>query len=918
MDKILTSLPKTWKGVKQLFSGPLSKNLFEIPRQQPDQVTAPETMQFRASQRLLEPNALSAAVQQPPNHNGHLNVNRTGTAVRITRPAFGEIFPIGDLYNDCQEDFTGTSLFCSNIQDEAKTTSNETHHFQYISDESINEKCEKLDIRAELAMSILCGLIKVGGQGRYLTSSTSRGKRTTYSLVFKMTTKQERINLNDESVKRLMRVEGIKASSATHVITAVHHGGYATVDITYEREEGESYTDVKGKIAGALKFIVFSAKAEGKLNSNENNSFKHNRLEVKASFDGTLPAGETLPQTIEEAAAFIKKVPSWVRNSNNGKGIPILYELIPLSSFQSTFTEMEFINRISCNINEDVTSPIFEVFDKMTAAENYLCNVESDFKFFEDFLGDDVLPNIESKKKKLQNMRLKLKCKLRKINIEVRSGLAFDDAFINSTEEYSNSEVAYPKIISFCKKYLPWKEKVEFIKRLKEKNVICVGKETSLEAEKMKHDLQNFYVFYCTWSDKINRISHSELFMQLANNEVHGGAQETRRAEKKLVFVDLEVIPNSTEENVPVGNQIYEYVNGQLIDSDYLQTRKKDSNCWAKCTEERKFASEKPNMRINFDSPCPLSFLQQQHHCDKKECEWHCFDCRKRIQYDFKGNFYCDCGFAHISTFEYCCSDPLHGNAFIKFDEERLLHLVTKLRVNNDMNILLLSEPGINTYMWIYNYAASVTNSPKIEIKHTLLDVLSYYTFRHGKKTIRIIDVSFLCNSKDNKKQYISQTWDSITSKFKELHGICVLVKPNNFINSIRNKWYIMNGLLSTLPCASKNFVFCVTSCKDRTYRPGETLEPIIKMLTGGLNINVEFSPETVYYLADGKIRDNPLLFERNGEESRRLLNHFENDVWFYDEKCCGADNDAKQKLKKRRNAKKQKSKKRRNAKKKL
>src|SRR4051794_2453845 len=70
----------------------------------------------------------------------------------------------------------------------------------------------------------------------------------------------------------------------------------------------------------------------------------------------------------------------------------------------------------------------------------------------------------------------------------------------------------------------------------------------------------------------------------------------------------------------------------------------------------------KPHKRIQFTLPCPGLF------CEDVELDWFCTDCDQRIEYGFDLHFYCDCGAALTSLYDFKCSQQSHGEGFNRFD----------------------------------------------------------------------------------------------------------------------------------------------------------------------------------------------------------------------------------------------------------
>uniref|UniRef100_A0A914PTA8 DUF7656 domain-containing protein n=1 Tax=Panagrolaimus davidi TaxID=227884 RepID=A0A914PTA8_9BILA len=705
-----------------------------------------------------------------------------------------------------------------------------------------------------------------------------------------MTTVYEQIILNHDSVKRDMTFDGLKNLRATHVLTGITYGATSIINVKYKLDVNETKKDVEGKLKAELKKHFWKeAEGEVKMNIDKNDAKEFEHCEVEVVSDGFIPESETKFQSIQEVAAFISTIPSLVKKTNDGKGVPVSYDLAPICDIPAP--DSTKLNDIIYNeINEKITFEALEVLNEMHDSRNYLCQKETNLKYNENFIKDDYFHLLSSKKEELRKLSSEIEYELSIMIPQITKCEIPVTALRDLVKKYSNSDLTFPKITSFCKKkFNPCVLKIQQIQRLKEANddIIFVGKETSVNDVFM--DIKSCYILYINWDDNVNLSKNLMLFMKLSNKNsakinpvvLVNSAAGVVHEEKKFVFFDSQLNTKARFPKIPEGNRICEYVNGICVDKDCLQTWKEDSSqCYVKCTVKRQLPREKPNKRVDFDLCCPRSLLGGRHCCDKKEYEWYCYDCRKRMQFGFDGNLYCDCGFAPILSFIYSCCHPLHGSDFIEHDPYKLKEFITKMLVNNDMNILLLSEPGIDTLAWIQDFVISLNhpNEGIIDFNSRDIDGLRVYDCRHGKKTLHFIDISDVCNvdSFSRHHEAAKKTWREV-SKFDGLHGITVLLKPDNSDVSNSRKKYIMNGLLSTLPSSAlKNIVFCVTPANDYTYNPDIFLKPYIKDF---LNINVDFTPETVYYIGD----DTNL--EKKIKESRRLFNHFENDVKPYNTK---------------------------------
>jgi hypothetical protein len=64
-----------------------------------------------------------------------------------------------------------------------------------------------------------------------------------------------------------------------------------------------------------------------------------------------IPQNEDLPNSVENTIELMKKIPKFIENSNEGKGVPIEIELIPIAVAEKLFAFETKIDRLLYEVN---------------------------------------------------------------------------------------------------------------------------------------------------------------------------------------------------------------------------------------------------------------------------------------------------------------------------------------------------------------------------------------------------------------------------------------------------------------------------------------------------------------------------------------------------------------------------------------
>jgi GTP-binding protein EngB required for normal cell division len=299
-----------------------------------------------------------------------------------------------------------------------------------------------------------------------------------------------------------------------------------------------------------------------------------------------------------------------------------------------------------------------------------------------------------------------------------------------------------------------------------------------------------------------------------------------------------------------------------------------------------------------------LKIIKEKLHlgyCEKEEHNWRCEKCSELLDYDFDGSFYCSCGRAPAESFRFKCKSENHGQNFLQFSVDDLKKSLDKMRPVKEMNILILGETGVGKSTWINAIANYLTYSSLEEAKQNeLLSLIGasftitdkqlkervikignfdnesqiagesatqeprVYSFPWKDFTVRLIDTPGIGDTRGIEED--KKNFDSILkylSNFDELHGICILLKPNNAKLNVMFKFCIKELLTHLHRSAKENIVFCFTNARGSDYGPGDTYVPLKKLLSENKEVEIALTTHNVYCMDNESFR---FLCEINNE----------------------------------------------------
>ncbi|XP_048106547.1 verrucotoxin subunit beta-like [Alosa alosa] len=251
----------------------------------------------------------------------------------IETAALGRPFQLGMLY-DCRKDalIPGTTLWDQEeVQRNTSVKQQNNTEFKVTTSDTIEEKSNSLKISGSLKLSLLGGLVDVGGSAKYFKDTKKSNKQARVTLQYKTTTKFETLTMSHLGRGQVSHPIVFKDDTATHVVTAILYGA---ADFVFDRES--SSEDKKEQVEGEvnitfnkLKFLTVDADASLNMDDTEKTAVE----KFSCTFHGDFKLG-TNPTSFSDAVRVYTDLPNML-GENGEHAVPLRVWLYPLCKLDS-------------------------------------------------------------------------------------------------------------------------------------------------------------------------------------------------------------------------------------------------------------------------------------------------------------------------------------------------------------------------------------------------------------------------------------------------------------------------------------------------------------------------------------------------------------------------------------------------------
>ena len=408
----------------------------------------------------------------------------------------------------------------------------------FITTDSLNEQFEKLDINGDLSLSILSGLVKLGGSASYLNSH----KNTTNSAHMTLTYSVHTVNQKLNGIHSKVNADSFNEREATHIVVGIDWGAKCNITCEYQKSQNEDEMQVNGKLHSEIDRLkdILSVKGSTDLNAARKSDGSASKFSYHTKCDVT-DLEKDIPTTFEGALAVAVSLPKAVMKTNGGKGIPLKYTMKSLNSLRPICKLEIKLDQVGKEIEKHTTKKCFQTMQASRKSCQQVNDLIGNFSENKDAVPSEDLDAANELLNKFEIEEAKFKSHLREALTEARSGKegglsAIEDALTS----FINGDFSPKMMSTHLEKYAGTLQKLKLIKELKSKHVLYIGKESSVESALFENANKEVYTFYLDYRQKYQngetwRKNLEELFKLISAHK--------NKEEVQVIAVDCEFKP---------------------------------------------------------------------------------------------------------------------------------------------------------------------------------------------------------------------------------------------------------------------------------------------------------------------------------------------------------------------------------------
>lgn len=601
----------------------------------------------------------------------------------VKRPALGQMAGLGYLYDARKDNFLPASVLngapmiepiVSQIQANVTNT-------KFSTSESLKDKFEMMNIGDELAASYLARLLRVDGAARYLLETIDTRSLVHETMYYDVSTFHEKLNLHSPEIRNALDFTQLSAGQATHIVTEISWGASTIVAGRRHLENTESRPKIESNLRDALRKLgtplisVYGEANKQVERQNPEDSFGF------TIYTDAIARTDFSTNNFDSTARFIADIHSHISILNGGKGVPLMYTLLPIGFFALFYGA-------PCAPDVPIGQPGMEcqrrfltLLDELQDAQMVL-----DSYFHVTVAHRFCLPSshLEHVTSEVQTCK-KRSSELCRNYAQAVKDIRFEKAPSNNISHLLETFIKGPSAPKEIAKLMNlYSEKLDFINSVLQKGGKYIGfGGSSLEAALLKNSYEDAYALY------FNEATRKDGTIWTETTTILFDLLQNKSKEALVVIVDMDA------QDETLGRPfITHFRNAQIITKDVLEQQKLLADkCIMKYDSMDLDTSfrDVPAQRKMIKIPCPGP------HCDPNvPCDWICFKCHAPVEYSsLEQAVYCDCGRCHYNSYSFKCKAKSHSVSYEKYHKNALLRVLEALPTPGELNILILGETGV-------------------------------------------------------------------------------------------------------------------------------------------------------------------------------------------------------------------------------